>query len=258
MIIEKEWTTKFFNDMYLDMFMTRSVESLKQESNIIEFFTCAKPFAEMADFCCGIGSTANALLEKGFKVQGIEYADHYVTKAHKQYPLVPIFKDDALTFNFNKKFDVVYNWYSSFGYFNNEQNIVLLNNMKSHLKNKGKILIDIYNSQYILDNFKSEIYYDKLYQGNEYLITRKSFIDHKNNFLKQIWIFENKNTKVIENTFNTQVKLYLPEDILSMLESVGFTNCHTYHNPLESQNLLFESPKSNSTRIIFIGEVNVI
>lgn len=255
MTIEKQWTTKFFNNMYLEMFMTRNEEQLIREAQIIKFFLQAKQDADVLDFCCGTGATANSLHSLGFNVSGIEYSDNYVDIAHKEYPRLNIVQGDALAYDFNKKFQHVYNWFSSFGYFNDEQNMLLLNNMKNHLQDSGTILIEIYNSENILNHFQKQIVYDKQYNNTHYIITRNSNLIEQNKWLEQEWSFKNQLTGQIEFEFKTKTKLYLSTDIVNMLEHIGFKDCQSYHRPETSQNLYFHKPSAASKRIIVTGQL---
>lgn len=255
MIIENEWTTAFFNKMYLDIFMTRSPEQLEYEAQIIKFFIQAKQGETLLDFCCGTGSTANSLNSLGFKVSGIEYSQVYVDIAHKEYLDANIVQGDALQYNFHKKFDHVYNWFSSFGYFNDEQNMLLLNNMKNHLKEQGNILIEIYNSENILNNFQKQMQYQKEYQGKSYTLTRNSTILENNQWLEQEWNFKNQTTGMVEFEFTTKTRLYLANDIIDMLKMIGFSNCRAYHRPETSDDLYFCNHSIDSKRIIITGQL---
>lgn len=255
MIIEKQWTTKFFNTMYLDMFMTRTHEQLFCEAQIIKFFLQAQPNSSILDFCCGTGSTANFLGSLGFDMSGIEYSQEYVDIGKQSHPHVNIVQGDALTYNFNKNFNYVTNWFSSFGYFNDEQNMLLLKNMKKHLNTNGKILIEIYNSENILSNFNQQLHYHKQYKDKTYLITRNSTLIEKDKWLQQDWLFENELTGDIEFQFTTKTRLYLANDILDMLTQIGFNHCQSYHRPDNLETLCFNKPNANSKRIIITGDI---
>lgn len=248
-----QWNETFFNNMYLEMFMTRSQEQINIENQIITFFTHAKEKQSIADFCCGTGVIADSFTQQNLDSYGIEFAQNYVDIGKSLYPQSAIFQGDALHFNFNKKFDIVYNWFSSFGYFNDQQNYLLLHNMIKHLKPNGTILIELYNSYHIINNFNKVFVYHKHYSGQDYTIIRESSINTRERLLEQKWIFKNITTDTVVHTFFTNTKLYFADDIINMLNNVGFKNCHAYERPETNINLSHKEVCLDSKRIIITG-----
>ena len=60
--------------------------------------------------------------------------------------------------NVGEKFDVVTNWFSSFGYFDDVTNQKVLDNFINHLKEGGILILDIGNRDYYIQKMAVVIY----------------------------------------------------------------------------------------------------
>ena len=247
----KNWNEEFFTTMYQDMFMDRTKEEINFEKDTITFFTGAKKNQTIADFCCGTGSVLNRFLGDGLTTYGIEFSPDYVKTGQQLYPNSTIVQGDALRYSFGQKFNTVYNWYSSFGYFSDQQNQQLLANMYQHLDTNGTGLIELYNSYHILQNFKKVVTYDKIYQGQKYHITRNSNINYIERLLEQEWTFYNQDTS---KTYLTHSKLYFADDVIALMKVIGFKNCRAWETPNLGDSIGYHEINPNSKRIIVVGE----
>lgn len=230
------WTTDFFNKMYWELFMKRTPEQINnQVSLIISSYQKLKkenPISVL-DVCCGVGDILNSLVsEHATHGYGIEYSDDYVSLS-KFYYNIQVKKQDAFIdkdwiklFNVHKEFDLIYNWYSSFAYFSHEKNKQMLKNCFRSLSNNGVFLIESYNSYDVLNNFSEIMEYKKYYEDKEYIIHRHSNINPSKRILEQTWDFNLHN---LENKkYFTQSYLYFPDEIISLLQTIGFRNIYLH------------------------------
>ena len=145
------WTNDFFNLLYWELFMKRNSKQIKDNSSLIEqsYFEQHKnnPLS-ILDVCCGTGDILS-FLSKKFNIEGkgIDYSDDYVKQSLK-YRNIKVVKDDAFyvnewkKLNNNKKFDLIYNWYSSFAYFSKEKNLTMFENSFNSLDKNGVFIIE--------------------------------------------------------------------------------------------------------------------
>lgn len=113
----EQWNDAFFTLMYQEIFMQRDNQKINEEVDLILNLSKTDKPITIADFCCGVGDILSGLEKRGHTTYGVEYSLDYVNKAKKVYEQKNVYQGDALTLNFNKKFDLIINWNSSFGYF---------------------------------------------------------------------------------------------------------------------------------------------
>ncbi|HTE31453.1 MAG TPA: class I SAM-dependent methyltransferase [Chryseolinea sp.] len=141
--------------------------------------------AKMLDLGCGAGRHAKYLASKGFNVTGLDLAGSSIIRA-KQYEMASLqFFQHDMRIAFGKNFfDYVFNFFTSFGYFETEaENDAVIHNIATSLKPGGTVVMDYLNStvaaQNIVTNETKEI------DGVRYDITRSMSETH---FFKRIAI----------------------------------------------------------------------
>jgi SAM-dependent methyltransferase len=215
-----DWHKSFFNALYWELFMKRSPEQIAQEVNVIEQLVKKNKISSILDVCCGVGEIAAELgNRKGIDSWGIEYSEDYV----KSNYLKNIIQGDARVMQTHKTFSLVLNWFSSFTYFNKEDNYKILQNCYNYCD--GVFIIETSNALNIINKFSDKIAYEKEFNGINYKVERISNINLEDNTLEQDWIInDGKNTTV----HNTRSYLYLPKDIKDSLLDIGFSKVEMF------------------------------
>lgn len=243
------WNESFFNLFYQELFMSRTEERLEYETSLIAQITSMKPDDSIADFCCGIGDLLNTFSQKGYDAYGIDFSNEYVQVARNRFNLDNVFRGDALTYDFKKQFDVAINWYSSFGYFDNHSNQLLLDNIYRQLKSGGKFVLEIFNSYDIIRTYTDKLEYDKPYQGKNVHIIRQSRLDLEKREIHQEWDFEYEGNTQHYSTIN---KIYFIDDIINKMKAAGFKNISCFERP--THDIILNPATLDSKRLLFIGE----
>lgn len=244
-----DWNKIFFNQLYYELFMYRDQDKVDFETEMITSLTQLSPCSKIGDFCCGVGDILKSFEDKGHTTYGVDFSSDYVKIAHEKYQQKNVMQGDALTYSFNQPFDLTINWFSSFGYFSEEQNILLLENMYKHTKPAGKIVIELFNSYDVIRNFTGQFQYTKEYQGKTIEIKRHSKLDLFQRRLEQLWSF-NIEGKI--ETMNTSNRFYFIDELMTKLKNVGFKNIQCYERP--ETELIFKPATIFSKRLIFVGE----
>jgi SAM-dependent methyltransferase len=58
-------------------------------------------------------------------------------------------------FDLKREFDVALSWFTSFGYFEDKENLIVLKNINKHLREKGLLLLDIPNASVRMKEIQS-------------------------------------------------------------------------------------------------------
>tara|TARA_R110002050_G_scaffold42086_4_gene101661 strand:+ start:4430 stop:5161 length:732 start_codon:yes stop_codon:yes gene_type:complete len=109
------------------------------------------------DLACGKGRHSVYLNTLGYDVIGADLSENSIHFAKQ-------FENDTLHFEvhnmcnpFNKRFDAVFNLFTSFGYFeNDEDNLNTIKAIKTELNDCGFGVIDFMNSEFVINNLVSE------------------------------------------------------------------------------------------------------
>lgn len=235
---QNHWTENFFNKLYWELFMKRTPEKVKQEVSLIKEVLGYNPHSVL-DVCCGVGDILQELASDGkVKTMGIEWSDDYVNNRY----ISTVVNGDACEKNTDEKFDLVLNWFSSFAYFDDENNKKMLQHCFNATQNI--FIMEYFNSFNIMLNFKENLSYEKLLNEVLWKIDRSTNLNPETREMEQRWVFTN-GVETYEH--NTKTKLYFPDEIVKMLKSAGFSKVEVFSHGGEDVNLL----KLNNPRLIF-------
>ena len=135
--------------------------------------------AKILDIPCGNGRHAVVMAQLGYDVTGIDLSQRNICEALlNDLSNLHFFETDMRTQIFNNHFDVVMNLFTSFGYFDSEEeNRKAMLSITKSLKQKGILVIDFLNNKLLHENLKhSDIL--KI-DGVDFIIKRKI----ENNFV---------------------------------------------------------------------------
>ena len=188
------------------------------------------PSSKILDLACGKGRHSRYLASLGYDVTCIDLSSQSITYAKK-------FEKENLSFAVHdmclpyKKagFTCVFNLFTSFGYFENEQdNLQTIKAIKANLAHNGVAVIDFLNMAYVASNLvQSEI---KIVEGISFKIKREI----RNGYIqKHICFTANKN----DYQYTEKVKALSLEDFKSYFRDAGLELKQTfgdyYLNPFD-------------------------
>ncbi|MCS7075211.1 MAG: methyltransferase domain-containing protein [Bacteroidia bacterium] len=212
------WYKTWFDSPYYHLlYEHRDTQEAAQFIDVLVNFLLSQkyilPACSWLDTACGTGRHALYLAQKGFQVTGIDLSEHNIAQAKQQskhFSNVEFFVQDIRK-PLNKQFDVVSNLFTSFGYFeHDEENFEVIKNLVHQSKNL--IILDYFNADYVVKNLISQERIVK--KGLTFYITR-SIVD--NTVLKEI-AFEDKGRAYF---FQERVKLYFQRDLYSFFCRAG-------------------------------------
>lgn len=148
---KKEWWEGVFGEKYLKTYadIITPVKTKMQVDFLVKKLKLKKG-AAILDLACGHGRHSIELAKKGFKVTGVDFSKYLIKiaqeNAKNQNVDADFIRGDMRELPFKNKFDAVINIFTSFGYFNNEEdNVKVIKKISRALKPKGKFLIDLAN-----------------------------------------------------------------------------------------------------------------
>jgi SAM-dependent methyltransferase len=195
--------------------------------------------AKVLDLACGKGRHAIYLNQLGFDVVGADLSENSIAEANKNANETLHFVVHDKREPFEEKFDAIFNLFTSFGYFENEEdNLKTLIAIKESLSEYGFAVIDFMNVHKVLANLiPNEI---KEIDGIVFTINRFE----QNGFIIKEIDFEDKGQKF---HFEEKVRAYTLEDFQSMMDKSGIFLLDTF-----GDYKLKKYHKNTSERLIMI------
>lgn len=198
--------------------------------------------SKMIDVGCGAGRHCRQLASGPFDVWGIDLAGQSIRQAKKHETAnLHFFQHDMRRPYGKNYFDYVFNFFTSFGYFENQQeHNQVIENMASALKAGGTLVIDYMNVEYSASNLCP--LEEKEIDGIVYDIERWSDDHH---FFKRIKIRDRESDR-LEHV--ERVAKFRLEDFREMLSLVNL-EIESVHGDYH----LNEYDEMNSPRLIMIA-----
>lgn len=113
--------------------------------------------AKVLDLACGKGRHSIYLNELGYEVVGADLSENSIAEANKSQNETLKFQVHDMRETFDDKFDAIFNLFTSFGYFeNDEDNLTTLKAMKESLTEYGFAVIDFMNVNQVINNLVAE------------------------------------------------------------------------------------------------------
>jgi SAM-dependent methyltransferase len=169
--------------------------------------------AKVLDLACGKGRHAIYLNQLGFDVIGADLSENSIAEASKNSNETLHFKVHDMREAFEEKYDAIFNLFTSFGYFeNDEDNLTTLKAIKNSLSDYGFAVIDFMNVNQVIDTLVPEEV--KTVDGIDFHLKRYVADGH---IFKEI-DFEDKGQKF---HFTEKVKALTLQDFETMMEEAG-------------------------------------
>ncbi len=241
-----KWFQNWFNSPYYHiLYHQRNNEEAEFFINNLCAFLKPAENARLLDIACGKGRHAIYLNKKRYDVTGIDLSEGSITFAKQ-------FENDKLHFYVHDMrhlfyinyFDIAFNLFTSFGYFETEKDHVnALKSFRKSLKKDGILVLDYFNSEKIMKNLTHQEV--KHIDGIDFYIN-KNIADGK--IIKTI-TFKHDDT---DYAFKEEVKAFTYTDFELMFKKSGFKILHHFgdyslnpFNELQSDRLIFICKKAD-------------
>lgn len=169
--------------------------------------------AKVLDLACGKGRHAIYLNQLGFDVIGADLSENSIAQASKNANETLHFKVHDMREPFEEKYDAIFNLFTSFGYFeNDDDNLKTLKAIKESLSEYGFAVIDFMNVHQVLNTLVPEEI--KTVDGIDFHLKRYLKEGH---IYKEI-DFEDKGQKF---HYTEKVKALTLEDFEILMEEAG-------------------------------------
>lgn len=239
----EEWFDQWFNTPYYHiLYSNRDFKEAEEFMRVLSSHLELKTNDKVLDLACGKGRHSIFLNKLGYDVEGIDLSTESIQYAKE-------FENDHLQFNTHdmrelykkEEYDYIFNLFTSFGYFETEEEDLQALQMIAHsLKKGGKFVLDYFNTYKVINSLpeKSEInrqdmtFHVHKYLKNRHVMKEIAFTDEGKDYL-----------------FTERVEALKNKDFRYLFEAVNLKIVHTFG---DYQLNKFEREKSD--RMIFVVE----
>lgn len=238
-----DWFKDWFNSPYYHL-LYKNRDEAEAKNFIDRLLEEIKPpkGANILDLACGKGRYSRYLAEKGYNVTGLDIAEESILFAQQfENEHLSFFQHDMrLPYRINY-FDYIFNFFTSFGYFDTEKaHLKTVVNIGKGLRLDGKFVLDYFNSEKVIANLRSEEH--KMVDEIQFYIRRS--VDSAGYILKNIQ-FDAEGT---HHDYTERVRAFTLEDFNYLFNMAGLKIAKTFGN----YQLAPFNPAS-SDRLILVG-----
>jgi SAM-dependent methyltransferase len=201
----------FYQDMLTISRTEQQVVFLVRELDLAEGMS-------ILDLACGFGRHANRLAARGYKLTGIDLTPGFLDIARKEALdlglSVNYLQGDMRQIDFYEQFDRILLLFTAFGYFEDHENFLVLQNMACALKPGGLLVFDIHNRDTFLKGFSPYNVTEK--EGN-LMIDRHTFDSLTGRLTNRRIVIRNG----VRRDKPYSVRMYNPSEIKLLLAQAG-------------------------------------
>ena len=216
----------FDSDYYHILYKHRDYSEARNFiDNIVEYLDLKKG-SKILDLACGIGRHSIYLEKIGFDVTGTDKSTNNIKKAKKSQNDKLKFIQMEMINDTNRKYDGIFNLFTSFGYVNHDYNLETIKNIERQLKDDGTVIVDFMNTLFVKNNLVIEE--TKVIDDLSFKIKRKSDGKH---IYKEIKFNDQKDyffqEKVMDLSLN-DFENYLKKHNLKIIKTFGDYNLNEF------------------------------
>ena len=148
------WWEDLFNDDYLRTCEKLSDEQIAREVDFVEDSLGIERGGAVLDLACGTGRHTIELARRGYEVVGFDLSLAMLARAgedaQEHEAKVNFVQGDMREMAFDEQFDGVFCWNTSFGFFEEEKNALVIDRIHRSLRAGGLFLLDVINRDFLI------------------------------------------------------------------------------------------------------------
>ncbi|KRB55990.1 bifunctional 2-polyprenyl-6-hydroxyphenol methylase/3-demethylubiquinol 3-O-methyltransferase UbiG [Flavobacterium sp. Root186] len=210
----ENWFTSWFDTPYYHiLYKDRNYREAQIFMDNLTHYLNLPEKAKVLDLACGKGRHSIYLNQLGFNVLGADLSENSIAEASKNSNEHLHFKVHDMREPFEEKFDAIFNLFTSFGYFeNDDDNLTTLKAIRESLSEYGFAVIDFMNVNQVIETLVPEEV--KTVDGIDFNIKRYVEDGH---IFKEI-DFEDQGRKF---HFTEKVKALTLKDFQDLMDEAG-------------------------------------
>lgn len=184
-----------------------------------------EPGVELLDLACGHGRIANPLAERGVRVTGLDATPLFLELARNDAAdrgvEVEYIEGDMRSIPWVERFDRVLCWFTSFGYFSDDENRQVLAGAYSALRPDGSFLVEMNHRDNLLGRYAEETVSER---GGDRMVDRHRFdVQTGRSYDRRTVVRGGKS-----RTFDFSVRMFSAAELQDWLRAAGFRDTRAF------------------------------
>jgi len=209
------WYKTAFRGPYLDLYRHRSEEAAVEEAAFAVRAMGLAPDSLLLDLGCGAGRHARAIAAGGLRVVGLDLSRELLAAAEG----VARVRADMRRLPLAGVFDAAASFFTSFGYFDDDENRGVLGEVARILRSGGVFFLDFLSAPAVRANLVAES--EEEHEGRRYHFRRRI---EGGRVLKDVRIVDEGLTL----SYTESVRLYARDDLVRLLAEAGIATVACY------------------------------
>jgi SAM-dependent methyltransferase len=216
----RPWWEELFNDDYIRTMSKITDKQIGVECTFIEESLNVAQGAMMLDLACGTGRHAIELTKRGYQVVGYDLSLAMLARAADEAEdrgqQLNFVQGDMRDMTFEDTFDGVYSWNTSFGFFEEDKNLQVVQRVHKALKPGGQFLLDVANRDFLMRQSPSLAWFE----GEGCICMDEMHVDWITSRMrvKRTMMMDDGRTKEIEYS----IRVYALHELGKILHDCGF------------------------------------
>jgi SAM-dependent methyltransferase len=216
----KPWWEELFTDDFGRGIAPLNDTQVRREVGFIEDSLGVAKGGVVLDLACGTGHHAVELASRGYGVVGFDLSLPQLAVAgeyaQERGQKINFLQGDMRDMSFDEVFDGVFCWNTSFGYFEEEKNVVVAQRVFKALRPGGSFLLDVVNRDFVVAHQPSQVWFE----GDACVCMDDMSVDFITSRLrvKRTMMLDDGRTR--ECTFS--IRVYALHELGKLLHDIGF------------------------------------
>jgi SAM-dependent methyltransferase len=220
------WYQTFFSGLYSQVLGAQYAQAeTLAEAHLIKRLLKLRTGQKALDIPCGKGRISIPLAHERIDVTGVDLTAEYISTAQRRARQARVAArficSDMRDIDFAGEFHAAYNWFGSFGYFSDEDNLLFCRTLHTALRPGGRLLIQGPNKSWIATHFIP----DSEHNISGTRITIHNRWDRKKQRIQGIWRFSRAGRT---ETKATDMRIYNAAEMRQILRLAGFVEVTCY------------------------------
>jgi SAM-dependent methyltransferase len=157
-----EWYERFFDGLYRQV-LPNTFEPARtlEQARAIKRMLGVRRGARVLDVPCGMGRLTIPLSRMGLQMTGVDRTAAYVRRARREATQahldIRFLRCDMREIDFDGEFDAAFNWFGSFGYFSDRDNLAFCRRVCRALRGGGRFLIEGLNRSWLRTHWRPRL-----------------------------------------------------------------------------------------------------
>ena len=230
---DNPWWHTFFDEAYAD-FGLADLDDEKREE-LVSFLLEKLHLSggdRLFDQCCGVGRLSLPIAERGIRVIGVDRVAGYVDRARRKAGRGGLPAEfhcaDAFDFTTDEPCDAAVNWFTSFGYDEDDAvNRRMFERAFESLRPGGRLALDYLSIPRVCAAFRSRFFHLADHEDPDGLIVlEEPTPDFRRGMIDSAWTFVHADGRRVRREVST--RMYMPHEIVGMLRGCGFADLELY------------------------------